>query len=67
MTKWRYGVDLISIEPGIPRGDEGFTSSETVLLLYALDQWGEEGWELVAAHPPENGKIRAIFKKLEED
>jgi len=64
---WSYGVDLIDMKPGVPRGLEHFTSSESLLLLSALEEWGIKGWELVTLLPSESGKLCAVFKKPKDD
>jgi hypothetical protein len=63
MQKWDYGVQTISLEPCVPHGLDLLTENEDVILSYALDPWGEKGWELVAVLPVDSTHIRAIFKK----
>ncbi len=63
MQKWNYGVQTISLEPGVPRGLDLFTGNEDVILSYTLGEWGEKGWELVSLLPVNSTHVRAVFKR----
>jgi hypothetical protein len=50
MTKWEY----VTV-PLLPHNTKQI-----------LDNWGQDGWELVAVHSPEVGGTVAYFKKPKE-
>ena len=52
--KWEYRVETIGSAFG--------TKDE--LLQDTLDEWGEEGWEVISARPPTNSsKITIVAKR----
>ena len=63
MQKWDYAVQNISLSPQVPQGMDMFTTDEAVILSYALDQWGEKGWELATILSVDSINVRAIFKR----
>ena len=55
-TKWEYRVQTLGATFKQARDEE---------IEAQLDEWGLEGWEVVAVHKIENrGQIRIIAKRL---
>jgi len=54
--KWEYRVDTIG------SAIRGLKDEE---IEAALNEWGQEGWEIISARPPTNSsKITIIAKRL---
>lgn len=53
-TRWEYRVRTVG----------GVFSTKDEVVEAALNEWGEDGWELVSAFPPENsGKVTLVAKR----
>lgn len=54
-TRWEYRVETFGGVLSQPKDD---------LLEQTLEEWGEEGWEVISAHGLENTyKVRIIAKR----
>ena len=52
--KWEYRVETVGSAFGTKDG----------LLQDTLDEWGEEGWEVISARPPtKSSKITIVAKR----
>lgn len=55
-NKWEYRVDTIG------SAIRGLKDEE---IETALNEWGQEGWEIISARPPTNSpKITIVAKRL---
>ncbi len=53
-TQWEYRVQTVG----------SFFNTKDEVVDAILNEWGEEGWELVSAFPPENsGKVTLVAKR----
>ena len=52
-TKWEYRVQTIG----------SFFGTKDELIQDTLDEWGEEGWEVINAYPAGNGEKLTLIAK----
>ena len=55
INQWEYRVETFGSTFSTPKDDE---------LEAALDEWGEDGWEVISAHNLESSnKVRILAKR----